>query len=327
VRTALSLLLVVGLAGSLAACTTAETPNGSKPGTASTTCEPTASGSVSDSIKVTGDFGAKPTAEFTAPLKVTDTERSVVIEGDGEQVTTGDKVNVDITLYNATTGEVATATEYNGKTTTPFTIGETGLLTGITKTLDCSTVGSRVVGAINVTDGFGETGSEGLAIAATDPLVFVVDVVSIVPPLEVEAYADMKDMPTVEFADDNEPTITIPDIDPPTDTRIGVIKEGDGDVVGAGADVTVQYRGVNWATGKEFDSSWSRGEATSFNTAQVVNGFRAAIEGQKIGSTVISVVAPVDGYGATGSQDGAISPTDTMVFVIDIVSVTPAATE
>ena len=321
------MLLVVGLVGSLAACSTAETPNGSEPRTASTACEPTASGSVSDAVKVTGDFGAKPTVEFASPLTATETERTVVIEGKGEQVVSGDKVNVDISLYNGTTGEVATATEYDGKTTTPFTVGETGLLTGITKTLDCSTIGSRVVGVISAADGFGEAGSEGLAIAATDPLVFVVDVVSVVPPLEVEAYADMKDMPTVEFAADNEPTVTIPDIDAPASTRIGVMKEGDGEVVGAGADVTVQYRGVNWATGKEFDSSWSRGEATSFNTAQVVNGFRAAIEGQKVGSTVISVVAPVDGYGATGSQDGAIGPTDTMVFVIDIVSVTPPAAE
>jgi peptidylprolyl isomerase len=115
------------------------------------------------------------------------------------------------------------------------------------------------------------------------------------------------------------PTITIPTTEPPKKTEIGIIEEGTGEVVGADADVVVHYRGVNWNTGKTFDDSWARGEPSPFNTGGVIAGFRAALEGQKVGSTLIAVIAPVDGYGESG-QGADIGGTDTLIFVITIVS-------
>jgi peptidylprolyl isomerase len=66
-----------------------------------------------------------------------------------------------------------------------------------------------------------------------------------------------------------------------------------------------------------FDSSWSRGAPATFQTTGVVAGFKKALEGQKVGSQVIAIVPPADGYGAQGS--GEITATDTMVFVVDIL--------
>jgi peptidylprolyl isomerase len=42
--------------------------------------------------------------------------------------------------------------------------------------------------------------------------------------------------------------------------------------------------------------------------------------GQKVGSQVVAIIPPADGYGTTGSTDGTIKGTDTMVFVIDILA-------
>jgi peptidylprolyl isomerase len=127
-------------------------------------------------------------------------------------------------------------------------------------------------------------------------------------------------MPTVVFGDDGIPVVTMPEgVAAPDTTRIGVIKEGDGAVVASGDSVTVNYHGVLWDDGTVFDSSYESGTPATFTTTGVVPGFKAALEGQKVGSQVIAVVAPADGYGASGS--GSIPANATLVFVIDIISV------
>ena len=127
------------------------------------------------------------------------------------------------------------------------------------------------------------------------------------------------------FAESGEPVVTIPDAEPPTDLRIAIIEEGDGDVVGSTDTVSVNYYGVNWQTGEVFDKSWDPAAPASFSLQQVVAGFAKAIAGRTIGSTIITVIPPDLGYGPSGgSGDGSIGATDTIVFVIKIVAVTPA---
>jgi peptidylprolyl isomerase len=95
---------------------------------------------------------------------------------------------------------------------------------------------------------------------------------------------------------------------------------GDGAVVKAGDNVTVQYQGVNWTGGKVFDESWGRGP-TSFTTDGVIAGFGAAMVGQTVGSRVVVIIPPDQGYGPQGGNSGAgIAKDDTLVFVIDILA-------
>ncbi len=97
-----------------------------------------------------------------------------------------------------------------------------------------------------------------------------------------------------------------------------MLKKGDGPVVGEGADVVVHYTGINWNTGVIFDSSWENGSPATFNTRGVIGGFTAALEGQTVGSQVLVVIPPDQGYGAAGSPPD-IGGTDTIVFVVDIL--------
>lgn len=332
-RTPVTLAVIAALAISLSACTQAPTDTGtgstpnpgsssSEEATVSNLDECTTSGPGSDSVTVTGDFGAKPTVEFAAPLSTETTERTVVIEGKGDVAEVGSNVQVDFTVYNATSGKEleSASTPYDGATYAPFEVSETGTLLGLAKTINCSTVGSRVVGVIPPAESWGSQGQSDIGVEPTDSIVFVVDIVAVVPPIVPEAYADMKDMPTVEFGDDGVPTVTMPKgVEAPTTTRVGIIKEGDGEVVKPGDNVTVNYHGVLWDDGTVFDSSYTRGEPASFATTGVVNGFKVALEGQKVGSQVIAVVTPADGYGASGS--GSIPANATLVFVIDIISI------
>ena len=81
----------------------------------------------------------------------------------------------------------------------------------------------------------------------------------------------------------------------------------------------MHYTGVIWATGEVFDSSWTLGEPTSFATTDVIPGFGKALVGQTVGSQVIAVIPPSEGYGEAGSGD-LIGGTDTLVFVVDILA-------
>jgi len=320
--TTLALSLTATLLVSLAACS----PGGSS--TAGGECIP--SGAGSDSISVDGAFGSVPTIEFDSPLTTDATERTVLEEGEGETAANGDTVLIEYTVLNAETGTELATTGFTGENTERFPIDtDTQQLIGFSKLLNCSTPGTRLVGVIPPTDGFGEQGVPELSLTGSESLVFVIDVVEIVaaaaPPLERaegESQPAPEGFPTIKLAEDGAPTITLPGGEPPAEFDLAVLILGSGAVVEDGQTVTVQYTGLNWNTGEIFDSSWQRGAPAEFPTSGVIQGFRDALVGQTVGSQVIAIIPPALGYGpAGGTPDGSIGPNDTIVFVVDILGV------
>ena len=322
---------VVGLALALTGCT------GSGSGKPSASSTPSAiptvsaacvsSGSVSDSVKVSGDFDTTPNVSINAPLKVSSTQRTVVIEGKGDKAAPGSIVNVSFTLYNGTTGKTVTSTGYGAGRSSAITVDASKVITGLVKTLNCSQAGTRVVGVVPASEAFGKAGSSQLGIPANQVIVFVADVVSLVPTKAAgDAVAPPAGMPTVTVAADGKPTLTVPDgYKPPATTQIATLIKGPGAVVAATDQVTIQYQGTNLATGKIFDQTWG---ATPYTGAAngFVPGFTNAIVGQTVGSQVLVVIAPADGYGPQGGNSGAgIGKDDTLVFVVDILAAEAAS--
>lgn len=280
------------------------------------------SGSVSDSVKVTGDFNTTPNVSINAPLKVSSTQRTVVIEGTGEKAAPGSIVNVSFTLYNGTTGKTITSTGYGAGRTSPITVDASQVITGLAKTLNCAQAGTRVVGVVPASEAFGKAGNAQLGIVANQVVVFVADVVSLVPTkAEGDAVAPPAGLPTVTVAADGKPSLKIPEgYKPPATTQIATLIKGAGAVVSATDSIVIQYQGTNLATGKVFDQTWG---STPFSGAAngFVTGFTNAIVGQTVGSQVLVVIAPADGYGPQGGNSSAgIGKNDTIVFVIDILA-------
>jgi peptidylprolyl isomerase len=322
-RTALSLVVVLGLVGSLAACSSA-TPE------ASADCTPAKSGKASESVEVSGKFGSAPKVTIDDPLSTKTTQRSVVIAGDGAVAEAGYDITAEFSVYNGSTGESIDATDY-ADAPVAWTLDES-LIAGFTKTLQCSTAGSRVVGVIAPEDGIAAESLEGLGLGAEDSLVVVADLLTAEKPAEVAPTlpkADGEDQPLpegfpdikVSIADDEAgtPTLTLPGGDAPTELQLAVLKKGDGEEVGTGADVVVNYTGMNWATSEVFDSSWERGQPAPFNTAGVIPGFTQALEGQTVGSQVLVVIPPALAYGTTAEGSTNELADQTLVFIIDIV--------
>ena len=104
-------------------------------------------------------------------------------------------------------------------------------------------------------------------------------------------------------------------------TKVETLKAGSGAVVADSATVSVCYMGVNGRDGNVFDSSYTSGSPAEFGLSDVVAGFKKAIAGQKIGSTVAVAMVPADGY-PQGNSAAGIQPDDTLVFAIKILAVT-----
>jgi peptidylprolyl isomerase len=119
-----------------------------------------------------------------------------------------------------------------------------------------------------------------------------------------------------------EPTVKPPSGPAPTKLVIKELIPGKGAVAKAGDSVTVNYVGVLYKTGKQFDASWNR--HTTFTTAlsngQVIPGWVQGIAGMKVGGRRELIIPPALGYGASG-QGSTIPPNSTLVFVVDLLSV------
>jgi peptidylprolyl isomerase len=119
-----------------------------------------------------------------------------------------------------------------------------------------------------------------------------------------------------------KPKVTVPNGAPPKQLEVKDLEEGSGATARSGDRVSVNYVGVNYKTGKEFDASWDRGEPFSFTlgTGEVIPGWDQGVEGMKVGGRRELIIPPELGYGAAGAPP-AIPPNETLVFVVDLEAI------
>jgi peptidylprolyl isomerase len=118
------------------------------------------------------------------------------------------------------------------------------------------------------------------------------------------------------------PTVTVPSGSPPSQLEAWDLIAGTGATAAAGETVNVQYDGYSWTNRKEFDASWNRGQALSFSlgVGQVIKGWDEGVAGMKVGGRREIIIPPRLAYGAQ-SPTSAIAPNDTLIFVVDLVSI------
>ena len=102
---------------------------------------------------------------------------------------------------------------------------------------------------------------------------------------------------------------------------VGVLIPGSGPVVKAGDTVSVQYVLATYSSGKTIQSSWSS-QPFSFTVGQgqVIPGWDAGLVGAQAGGRYELIIPPSLGYGAQ-SPGAGIAPNDTLVFIVDVLSV------
>jgi peptidylprolyl isomerase len=116
------------------------------------------------------------------------------------------------------------------------------------------------------------------------------------------------------------PTVAIPKSAPPAALQVREVHTGTGRKVATGDLIAVQYLGEIWKSGKVFDTSYGRQPAAfQIGVGQVIPGFDSAIVGRPVGSRLLVVIPPSQGYGSSGNSQAGIAGDDTLVFVVDLL--------
>jgi FKBP-type peptidyl-prolyl cis-trans isomerase len=111
-----------------------------------------------------------------------------------------------------------------------------------------------------------------------------------------------------------------------TGLQYKIITEGNGPIPTADAVVKVHYKGT-LVNGKQFDSSYDRGEPAQFNLNQVIRGWSIGLQKMKVGSKFMLYVPADLAYGVNVRPGGPIGPNQALIFeveLLDIVKEEPA---
>ncbi|NKC12306.1 MAG: hypothetical protein GKR94_08900 [Gammaproteobacteria bacterium] len=93
---------------------------------------------------------------------------------------------------------------------------------------------------------------------------------------------------------------------------------GEGRQPGIGQTVTVHYKGTH-LDGREFDSSYQRGQPAQLSLRQVIPGWQEALTLMRPGAKWEIVLPPGLAYGNKGA--GTISPNETLIFEVELLQV------
>lgn len=308
-----ALVVAAGLLVGLSACSTQTL-------TPFSGCEPTGNAKL---VTADGGFDKDPKAEFPTPLVATKAELAVVHVGDGDEVSSAGTVDVTVSLYLGETGEPL-QTESGPLVEVPIRSFVDGRFPFV-KALACATEGSRVV-----TTGTAEQifGPDALGLTGSPTIVVVADIDATYPgkATGVDQLAQAG-FPGIVLAPNGQPGYTFPDGAAPSESRHSVLKAGNGAKVEEGDTIIANLSAILWAGDTTFASSWENKAPTTLAVSDLdaagnglVPGLVSALVGQKVGSQVIAIVGPNDGYPAGQAPEG-VTEGATLVFVVDILAI------
>lgn len=133
--------------------------------------------------------------------------------------------------------------------------------------------------------------------------------------------ASVPSAPTPPPALAKKPVVKVPAGPPPNQLVTRDLVTGTGSAARAGQTITVNYVGVIYKTGKQFDSSWDRKQpfTTPLSNGSVIPGWVKGIAGMKVGGRRELIIPPNLAYGKSGSPP-TIPPNATLVFVVDLLA-------
>lgn len=119
------------------------------------------------------------------------------------------------------------------------------------------------------------------------------------------------------------PTVVVPPGAPPTQLEASDLITGSGATLKEGDTFEAQYVLATYSSGKVVQSSWtSRPFTTTLDTHHLIPGWVQGMVGMKVDGRRELIIPPSLGYGGTAPGPG-IAANDTLVFVVDLLKVTP----
>ena len=271
------------------------------------------SGDTMQGVSASGKLGSKPDISFKTPFKVENQTHQVIQNGDGEVIRDGDRVCTRSLALDAKTGKVINSTWDQSSPECSIVISKKSI-PAYYDTFKGLKVNSTVAVGID------ESGSGSSK--ATESYIMALTFVSRSKNLtraQGQKVTDLpSDLPKISLDDKGKPSMDLNGYQPKGGLVVQPLIKGKGAKVGQHQSVSANYTGWLASDGKQFDSSWDRGQASDFSLDQVVKGWQQGLAGQTVGSQVLLVVPPDLGYGS--QQQQKIPANSTLIFVVDILA-------
>jgi peptidylprolyl isomerase len=268
-----------------------------------------------DKVTVTGEYGKAPKVTVKSPWAIDKTRTKVLTPSKGAEVKAGQTVEVNYQGVVGRTGETFDSSFDRGA---PVAFSLAQVIPGFSKGLVGQRQGSRVVVAMPGPDGYDPSGGNPQAgIEVGDTLIFVIDLITVqLAGPEGTPVKPKPGLPTVTV-NKAQPQITVPKTDPPATLQVQPLIEGKGKKVGENDQITFNYRWVRWSDGKLLEETYSTEPATAALSG-LLPGVVKGLTGQPVGSRVLLVIPPADGY-PDGNATPSVKPGETLVMVVDLL--------
>lgn len=283
-----------------------------------------AASSVEDKVRVSGDFGEKPTITIAAPLKIPATKSWTQSKGTGGVVGPETTALLQLSLANARTGKTLISTTDPGQH--PLEAKSTDqLFPSLLKGISGAKAGSRVVIASTAKDSYGTQGNPQLGLKAGDPVVMVADVLStdptsVLPGPSGATTPAPKTAPQIQEGAAGPTGFDVSGVRKPKQPQAYVLREGTGKPIDGAHRIAADYLGEVWGAKKPFDETYTKEPAKfSVGAGGVVPCWDKGLAGVKAGSRVLMVCPPASAYGKQAQPD--IPANSTLVFVVDVLGV------
>lgn len=291
---------VLALAAGTLACGDEPEKASEDPAAESTTSAPPTTEAKPSDLK---DLAVKPIIEKPSGEAPKELVKEDIVVGTGAESKANSLVVVDYVGNSWSTGVEFDSSWDRGQ---PFdlTLGTGSVIKGWDEGLVGMKVGGRRKLTIPADLAYGEQ-SPSEDIKPNETLVFVVDL----------RYSGEK--PKVDLAgvaDDGKLQST--------DLTVGT-----GDLVTATSTVRAQMVAFLLSSGKEFYSTWESqagAETLVLGGGSLIKGVDEGLVGMKVGGRRMLVVPASMGYGDKGAGDGAIPPNAALVYVVDVIGITPS---
>lgn len=120
----------------------------------------------------------------------------------------------------------------------------------------------------------------------------------------------------------SKPKVVVPKGAAPKTLVVKDLIKGSGAVAKNGDPLTMNYVGVLYSTGKQFDASYDSGQPLAFQlgAGQLIPGWETGVVGMRVGGRRQMIIPPKLAYGPDG-RPPTIPPNATLVFVVDLLSI------
>ncbi len=262
-------------------------------------------------VTATGELGKKPTVAFKTPMTVENNSYAILQKGDGAVIEDGDRVCSQGIAINVKDGsELMSTWEKNTPDCSTVVSSDTSQMTAAYYNL---IKGQKLNSTIAI--GVNDSNSSGTSYLMV--LTFVSKSKDLTKAEGTKVMDVPSDLPKVTLDKDGKPSIDMNGYKGSDSLVSQDLIKGNGAEVKDTQTVVANYTG--WLLdGTQFDSSWDRGESSSFSLDSVIKGWKQGLAGHTVGPQVLLVVPPDLGYG--NKKQSSIPANSTLVFVVDILA-------